>query len=428
MASGLAADVAGAGAHLLTSTADEAASQLHKQAATRMAKVFGEMKGLPLKAGQMLSFIDEFIPEEHRSMYADILGQLQNHTPSVEWTEMEALFRDEFDGLGPDEVFASFDTTPFAAASIGQVYRATLHDGTDAVVKIQYPGVVEAFESDLANLDVLVGTISHIIPKADFAKLFEDITHRVIEEVDYEHERANQMEFAALWKGDPQIIVPRTFPEYCRSRVLVSEYLSGSDWADMLQQTTPQQRSDYGVVIFRFVFESLFRHGLFNGDPHPGNYLFQPDGKVAFIDFGCVQHYDEDQAIAFRELREALLSGAPKETFRALLFRCFGVPTNLDPTLVEVLEEYIHRTFEPITDPQPYRFTREYSKAILAQTLTLKGEMTKKMIRGKNAYPLDLEKGDGGIVFLGRIVFGLASILATLDTTGEFRSIVESTR
>ena len=424
MATGLAGDVAGAASHRLTRSADKVTSEIHERAARRMLRVLGEMKGLPLKAGQMLSYIDEMIPPEHRHVYNEVLGQLQTHTPPMEWDDVQELFAEEFDGREPDEVFGSFDHEPIAAASIGQVYRATLHDGTPVVVKVQYPGVDKAFDSDLANLDVLVSAMSAVMRKTDFGLLVGDIVRRVKEECDYTVEAENQRTFRQLWRDDPEVIVPRTIDELCTHRVLVSEYLDGLEWSRMLETADTDLRCQYGTVIFRFVFTSLLVHGVFNGDPHPGNYLFYPDGRVAFIDYGCVQRYSPEQAVAFGELRSALADGTADREFGRLVHRVLPIPEDLDEEMETRAVAYLQKSFEPITGPQPYRYTRDYSASLLREGLEVKNFMTGKLLRGKKAYPIDLEQGDGGFAFLGRIVFGLSSILATLDTEADFRAMV----
>ena len=424
MATGLVGDVAGAASHRLTESADQVTAEIHQRAARRLLRVLGDMKGLPLKAGQMLSYIDEMIPEEHRPIYNEMLGRLQSHTPPMEWEHVEALFREEFDGRSPDEVFAHFDPDPIAAASIGQVYKAVTHDGATVAVKVQYPGVHQAFESDLANIDVLVSALSAVVRKTDFGLLVDDIVRRVMEECDYEQELRNQQTFHDLWRDDPQVVVPRALEELCTTRVLVTEYLTGASWSEMMVAADAEQRCHYGTVIFRFVFASLLCHGVFNGDPHPGNYLFYPDGRVAFIDFGCVQRFTPDQASAFRELRTAIVTGTHKKTLKGLVTRVLPIPEDLDEEMADLMEAYMHRAFEPVTGDQPYRFTREYSKALLQEMMEVKLVMNRKLLRGKKAYPLDMEQGDASFAFLGRIVFGLASILATLRAEADFREIV----
>ena len=425
MATGLVGDVAGAATHLAHESADEAAALLHRRAAKRLARVLGEMKGLPLKAGQMLSYIDEVAPDEYRYIYRDLLGSLQTHTPSMDWDQVQEIFAESYGGKSTFQVFKRFEPEPIAAASIGQVYRAQLDDGSQVAVKVQYPGVAEAVENDLANVGVLVSAISHLVPKTDFSHMVDDIAARVFEECDYEREMRNQRDFGAAWQGEPDVVIPRVYEELCTERVLVSEYIDAQEWPQMLAGASPELKCLYGRTIFRFVFRSLFWDGMFNGDPHPGNYLFYPDGRVAFIDFGCVQRYSRQQAQGFTDLARAALARTRGPEFRRMAERVFAMPPDLDPDMVSLMEEYLHLTFTPVTAPQPYRFDRAYSKQLFSHAMQLKQTMSLKMLRGKTAYPIDFKRSDGGVVFLGRIVFGLASILSTLGTEGDFRAILE---
>jgi len=423
MAVGLAGDAVGATGSLLTATAKESQATFHRHAARRMLRVFGEMKGLPLKAGQVLSYIDELLPEEHRHIYNEMLGNLQMHTPPMDWEDVERVFKEEFEGQGPLEVFGAFEHEPIAAASIGQVYHAHTKDGDEVAVKIQYPGVAEAIHSDLQNVDTLMSTMSAVIPKADFKHFMDDALSRIEEECDYTIESQNQRDFERAWAGDPWVVIPKTYEALSTRRVLTSEFLHAHEWKEMLQVAPEDLRKRYSGTLFRFVFTSLFQHGMFNGDPHPGNYLFYPDGRVAFIDYGCVQRYSDEQTQAFRDLREGVLSGARGEAFHEIVRRVFSLPADMDEEMVSFFENYLHLSFEPATAAQPYRFTRAYTKEILNKMMDLKLLLAKKMLSRKNVNFWESE--DAGIAFLGRINFGLGSILTSLDSEVDYRGILE---
>jgi predicted unusual protein kinase regulating ubiquinone biosynthesis (AarF/ABC1/UbiB family) len=424
LATGLLSDAAGATAHRVTHTADAAAAELHRRAARRMFAVLGEMKGLPLKAGQMLSYINEFVPSEHRGVYAEILGNLQTHTPTLPFEDVQSILAEEYQGRELADVFASFDREPIAAASIGQVYAAVLLDGTEVVVKVQYPGIREAMKADLANGEALASMISAMMPGQDLRPFIHDIMRRVEDECDYALELQNQVDFRDRWLDHPDVVIPRAYPALSGARVLVSERLHGAEWAVMLQTADTELKSRYGQAIFSFVFRSLFFHGMFNGDPHPGNYLFYPDGRVGFIDYGCVQRFDETQALAFQHLRDVVLEGSEDRVFREAIQRVFKMPRDLDPEIAALTESYLRLVFQPVTDPQPFRFTLEYTQELLRQMVTLKNRVNIKMIRGKTAYPMDMNTADGSLVFLGRIIFGMASVLTSLEAEGDFRALL----
>jgi predicted unusual protein kinase regulating ubiquinone biosynthesis (AarF/ABC1/UbiB family) len=146
-------------------------------------------------------------------------------------------------------------------------------------VKIQYPGVAQAIHSDLQNVDTLLSTMSAVIPKANFKHFMDDASSRIEEECDYTIESQNQRDFERAWAGDPWVVIAKTHEALSTRRVLTSEFLHAQEWKEMLQIAPKDLKQRYSETLFRFVFTSLFQHGIFNGDPHPGNYLFYPVGQ-----------------------------------------------------------------------------------------------------------------------------------------------------
>jgi predicted unusual protein kinase regulating ubiquinone biosynthesis (AarF/ABC1/UbiB family) len=414
MAAGMAGDAASAGASLATRGKEKAAAALHRNAAERMARTFGEMKGLPMKVGQLMSYIDEAIPPEHRHVYASILGQLQATSPELPWDEMEPVLTME---LGPlDGLFQVFDQAPIAAASIGQVYAATLHDGREVVVKVQYPGIAEAVAADLGNAATLVNTLTAMMPNTDVHHFLEDTSARILEECDYIAEAKNQRWFAQRWAGDAQVVVPNVLLDLCTERVLVSERLHAMRWPDMMEVCGAEAKSAYGRVIFRFVFQSLYDDGVFNADPHPGNYLFFPDGRVGFIDFGCVQRYTNETRTGVTALRDAVVAGTRGPALRGPMDAAFGLPKDhMDDAMWDLLEQYILLTLEPLVAPQPYQFGSDYTARMAKFTIEAKLSMTKKWLK-LGFHDARAE----GVVFMSRINFGLSSILAKLQTQADW--------
>jgi predicted unusual protein kinase regulating ubiquinone biosynthesis (AarF/ABC1/UbiB family) len=202
----------------------------------------------------------------------------------VRFADMRRVLEEELDGpLG--EHFADFDEAPVAAASIGQVYRARLHDGRAVAVKVQYPGVAQAVRADLQNLGMILRVLRTIAPGLDVKATADEIRNRVTEELDYELEAQNQRTLARLYRGHPFIHVPGVVTSLSRERVLVSEYVAGTGFEE-LRERDQATRDHLGEIVFRFYFGCMYRHGQFSGDPHPGNFLLQEDGRVAFLDFG----------------------------------------------------------------------------------------------------------------------------------------------
>lgn len=421
MAAGIASEAAGAGMRLATSTRDHAADQLHKRTAERLAAALGEMKGLPLKAGQVLSYLDDAIPEEHRHHYNDVLGKLQAHTEPLPWEEIEPVIVEDLGGP-IDERFETFDRIPRAAASIGQVYRATLPGGVPVAVKVQYPGVAEAIESDLQNVTALVKSFETVI-RGDFHHVLHDVTSRLREELDYELEATHQANFGALWAGDPDVVIPAMFPSHCGRRVLTSEWIEATPWSAMMERATPAQKHRYGMILWRFVYQSLYHHGLLNADPHPGNYLFLDDGRICFIDFGCVQPFTRDQIEGLRKLRHAATRHAPDAELRALAVSNLGLPDPLDDELWALFKRYLMLSFEPILAEQPWKFTREYTAKMVEFGLEAKTIVAKQALRGGLK-----DTTSPGMVFLTRLNYGVATLLANLGAEADWPQVLVDAR
>jgi predicted unusual protein kinase regulating ubiquinone biosynthesis (AarF/ABC1/UbiB family) len=274
------------------------------------------MKGAVMKVGQILSFVDAdgAVPAAYRQLFQSTLARLQDDVPSLAPDEIAAVIEAEL-GAPPEGIFAFFSPRPIAAASIGQVHLARLDDGTELAVKVQYPGVADAVHADLANTDLLASVIKAglallgpQVPRLDPKLMVEEIRDRVGDELDYRIEAVNQQEFHTIYDGHPFIHIPAVHPEFCTGRVLVTDYVHGRRWSEVTA-AGDAIRSRWGETIFRFVFASLHRHGLFNGDPHPGNYLFHDDGTVTFLDFGCVKRFPAERVSATSALVDAALAG-----------------------------------------------------------------------------------------------------------------------
>ncbi len=421
MAARLAGDAASAAGRLATSASSDAAARaLHKGVSQTLVRHLGEMKGLPMKLGQLLSYIDDFVPPEHRDTYRETLRELQVRSRPMLWSSIEEMMREDL-GDGPDALFATFDREPIAAASIGQVYRATTHEGVEVAVKVQYPGIADAVRSDLKNIDSLVRALSVALPKVDVEQSLRDVSSRVIEECDYEAERAHQEAFVAAWAGHPDVVVPKPLPALCGPRVLTAEFIEGKRWDEMLETSDAEQRSRYGMAIFRFVFHSMYVHGRFNGDPHPGNYLFLEGGRVAFLDFGCVQTYDRDSLERFARARNLAGRGVRGAAFREAAIAAYGLPREADEELWQGFEDYLYLSFEPLLAPQPYRYSRDYTTRLARRTADMKLLVAKKLLK---TGIFDTKRP--GAVFLHRINFGLNSILAQLGAVGDWPAEVDA--
>ncbi|HET9101907.1 MAG TPA: AarF/ABC1/UbiB kinase family protein [Solirubrobacteraceae bacterium] len=264
---------------------DAALERRHIEAAEQIVAALGTMKGAAMKVGQVMSFLDVgLVPEEYREEFQRKLGALRDAAPTVTFKDMRKVIEEEL-GEPVRNVFADFDEEPIAAASIGQVYRATLQDGRDVAVKVQYPGVAAAVRSDMQNLGLILRLAKRIAPGMDAKAVGDEIRSRIHEELDYELEAANQRTLARVFRGHPFIVIPDVVTSLSRERLMVSEYVSGIGFEEM-KGFAPERRDRIGEILFRFYFGCLYRHGQFSGDPHPGNSMLLADGRMAFFDFG----------------------------------------------------------------------------------------------------------------------------------------------
>jgi predicted unusual protein kinase regulating ubiquinone biosynthesis (AarF/ABC1/UbiB family) len=257
----------------------------HIEAAEQIVAALGTMKGAAMKVGQMMSFLDVgVVPEDYREEFQRRLAALRDAAPTVGFKDMRKVIEQELDArLG--EVFEDFDEEPIAAASIGQVYRATLLDGRDVAVKVQYPGVAAAVRSDMQNLGLILRLVKRIAPGLDPKAIGNEIRNRIEEELDYELEAQNQRALARIFRGHPFIVVPGVVSSLSHARVMVSDYVKGTGFEE-LKAYSQEERDRIAEMQFRFYFGCLYRHHQFSGDPHPGNSMLLEDGRMAFLDFG----------------------------------------------------------------------------------------------------------------------------------------------
>jgi hypothetical protein len=232
-----------------------------------------------------MSFLDVgLVPEEYREEFQAKLAELRDAAPKVAFKDMKKVIEDEY-GERIEDVFATFDPVPIAAASIGQVYKARLDDGRDVAVKVQYPGVAQAVRADMQNLGLILRLMKRVAPGLDPKAMGDEIRSRIDEELDYELEAQNQRTLARIFRGHPFIFVPEVVTSLSHEKVIVTEFVSGRGFEE-LKQLPQKERDRLGEIVYRFYFGCMYRHHQFSGDPHPGNSLLLDDGRMAFLDFG----------------------------------------------------------------------------------------------------------------------------------------------
>ena len=285
-------------------------NDLALQTAEDVASTLGTMKGVLMKLGQMASYIDNGLSPSVRRT----LSRLQDSVPPMS-PELAAQVVESELGGPPEQVFARWDPEPIAAASIGQVHRAITRDGRAVAVKVQYPGIAETIAADLGNVALLRRMLRVTAPSQDVDALLAELRERVLEELDYRREADNQRLFAGYYDGHPTIVVPAIVDELSTRRVVTSELADGARFAE-LASWSQSERDLAAETIYRFVFRSLYELHAFNGDPHPGNYLFHGGGRVTFLDFGLVRHFTETELEPLMGMARYLCVEHDPEAFR----------------------------------------------------------------------------------------------------------------
>jgi len=380
---------------------------LELRTAEQVVEALGSMKGALMKIGQMASYLDEGLPEGFRT----VLSQLQQNAPPMSSELAAGVIESEL-GRPPHGMFLEWDPVPIAAASIGQVHRAITPDGTAVAVKVQYPGVADAVSADLANTDMLFNVMAMVFPGLDPGPLVDELRGRLSEELDYIHEAANQRRFVAWYRDHPFIHIPDVIDELSTARVLTTELAQGARFDTVAQSWSPAERDLAAEAIFRFVFRSLNRMDTFNGDPHPGNYLFRPGGHVSFLDFGLVKHFEPQEIMDLQGLLQAIVLRRDIPEFRRRA-EAVGLLKPGAPVTDDEVRDYFEPFYEMILHDRVWTVTPEYASATMRRLLN----PSHPVIRHTNLPP--------PFVLIQRINMGLMAVLAQLDATANWRRIGE---
>lgn len=379
--------------------------------AAAVADRLGQMKGALMKLGQMASYVDEALPAPLR----EALAHLQSNAPPMS-AELAAQVIEEDLGARPEKLFVQWDPTPIAAASIGQVHRAVVIDPVTGreravAVKVQYPGVGDAVAADLRNADLLGMLLQQGFGGLNADEMVAEVKERLIEELDYRQEARNQQLFADFYRGHPFIHVPDVLPAFSSTHVITSDLVDGYTWQEMLQWS--QERKDQvGETIFRFVFRSLYGMHAFNGDPHPGNYLFHDDGKVTFLDFGLVKHFNDDEMSTFISMVKAAAYEHDPVQFRRVV-EAAGMLVAGCPSSDAEVGEYFSQFYESVREDKTVTWSGEYASRIVRHTFDRSSPIAQYATVPK------------AFVFIQRINLGLYAILGELQATGNYRRIAE---
>lgn len=390
--------------------AEVVTNEIQMRTAEQMFRVLGELKGGAMKFGQALSVFEAALPEEVAGPYRATLTRLQDAAPPMPAETVHAVLADQ---LGPDwrDRFTEFDDDPAAAASIGQVHRAVYRDGRPVAVKIQYPGAGKALMSDLNQVARMARMFGGMVPGMDIKPLVDELRERVAEELDYLKESQSQRAFAAAFEGDPDFVVPHILA--AAPLVLVSEWVDGVGLSHIIADGTQPQRDRCATLYQRFILSGPARAGLLHADPHPGNYRYTPDGKLAVLDFGAVAHLPDGLPTAMGHLLRIAMHNDADGVLDGLREEGFVKPhIALD---AQALLDYLTPLVEPARH-ETFHYTRDWLRG---QFMRLRDPRSEEFTIG---FKLNLPPN---YLLIHRVWLGCIGVLCQLDAEVATRAEVE---
>lgn len=370
----------------------------------RLVERLGELKGVAMKAGQILGYIDPTLPPELRGL----LSNLQTAAPASPFEAIEATLREAF-GPRAGELLAGLEREPLAVASIGQVHRGRV-SGADVAVKVRHPGIEAALRGDFATAAVGSTFARALVPGAgeSVREFVDEARTAMLEECDFALEARRQAQFGAWFADHPTLRVPAVVPAWCAGSVLTTRWAPGLSLDALLASNPPQEtRSRLGAALFELYIATLYRHGVFHADPHPGNYAFDGDGGVVVYDFGCVRSFDRATVTALARLVAAVRADDTEATSAA--FAALGAAPPRDREGAQHMRALLRGFFAPLLQSGERRIEPGA------------GFEARDMLRDKRAaMKLALP---GKLLFLFRIRFGLYAVLARLGAVADWAAL-----
>ena len=388
----------------------EVTEELQRRTAEQLFTVLGQLKGGAMKFGQALSVFEAAFPEEMAAPYREALTKLQEGAPPMPAATVRQVLAEQFGRDWPRR-FSRFDETPAAAASIGQVHKATWADGREVAVKLQYPGAGPALLADLTQLSRFARMFAVLSPGLDVKPLLAELRDRVVEELDYALEADSQRAFAAAYAGDPEIAVPRIVAS--APKALVSEWIEGVPLSRIIAGGNREQRDRAGRLLALLHFSAPSRAGLLHADPHPGNYRLLPDGRLGVIDFGAVARLPDGLPEPIGRLVRLAIDGNAEAVLAGLRVEGFIRP-DLEIDADRVLG-YLLPILEPLRHSH-FRFTREWMRSEAARIGDPRNEVS-MVGRQLNLPP--------SYLLIHRVTMGSIGVLCQLDADAPYRGIVE---
>ncbi|MCK2237350.1 MULTISPECIES: AarF/ABC1/UbiB kinase family protein [unclassified Crossiella] len=400
---------AGWGKRLVGRSAEEISAEMSAKTAEQLFAVLGQLKGGAMKFGQALSVFEAAIPEEMAAPYREALTKLQSAAPALPAKTVHRVLAEQL-GSGWAKRFTEFSDEPAAAASIGQVHRAVWHDGREVAVKVQYPGADEALLADLRQLERFSRLFQAVVPGMEVKPLLTELRERMVEELDYRNEATNQRTFATAFAGDERVLVPRVVAS--APRVMVTEWVTGTPLSAIIRDGERVERNEVGGRLAEFHFSAPARTGLLHADPHPGNFLVLPDGRLCVLDFGACAQLPDGLPETLGVVTRLALEGRSDDMLDRLRGEGFIRPD------AELSAEDVLAYLGPFVDPlrtDQFHFTRSWLQGQAERISDLRGPDFRTG-RSLNLPPQYL--------LIHRVTFGSIGILCQLDAETSLLDIV----
>ncbi|OLP01970.1 ABC transporter ATP-binding protein [Mycolicibacterium porcinum] len=401
LAGGMAGRAAlGFGKRLTGKSKDEVTAELMDKAAQQLFTVLGELKGGAMKVGQALSVMEAAIPEQYGKPYREALTKLQREAPPLPAAKVHRMLDAQLGTKWRDR-FTSFDDTPVASASIGQVHKAVWSDGREVAVKIQYPGADEALRADLKTIQRLVGVFKQLAPGADIQGVVDELIERTEMELDYRLEADNQRAFAKAYANDPHFAIPHIVAS--APKVVIAEWMEGIPMSEIIRNGTPEQRDLMGTRLTELTFGAPERLEMMHGDAHPGNFMLLPDGRMGVIDFGAVAPLPGGLPYALGEM----IRLARDKNYDELLpvMEAAGFIQKGEQVSIEEVNDMLRQYVEPI-EVDVFHYTRRWLQKMAA------GQMDNSVAQIKMARQLDLP---ANLAIPARVIASITAICCQLD-------------
>ncbi len=390
----------GFGKRLTGKSKDEVQAEMLEKAAHQLFTVLGELKGGAMKVGQALSVMEAAIPEQFGEPYREALTKLQKDAPPLPASKVHRVLDAQL-GTKWRERFSSFDDTPVASASIGQVHKAVWSDGREVAVKIQYPGADEALRADLKTMQRMVGVLKQLSPGADVQGVVDELIERTEMELDYRLEADNQRAFAKAYAGHPRFLVPHVVAS--APKVVIQEWIDGIPMAQIIRDGTREQRDLVGTLLLELTLDAPRRLEMMHGDAHPGNFMLLPDGRMGVIDFGAVAPLPGGLPI---ELGMTIRLARDKN-YDLLLptMEKAGLIQRGQQVSLREIDEMLRHHVEPI-EVEVFHYTRKWLQRMAAV------QMDRSVAQIKAARQMDLPPK---LAMPMRVIGSVAAILCQLD-------------